>query len=190
MPISTDMQESAVPAQTGAQDVPNIGVIQAVTIVSPQNVKRAIPNKPKTVESVNLVNVKKTPVVMKGKQIPAHVPANNQQPLTLPEEMINRNTALTPSVYGDVEKSHMQQTSTVLSEENHGSSAMPPPRPSRRQHQSNDDRANHMPPQLGRPLNNAMNSTVNRGFNKPAPGLHPARTNMNNGSGGQINLQN
>jgi hypothetical protein len=42
-------------------------VIQAVTIVSPQNVKRAIPNKPKTVESVNLVNVKKTPVVMKGK---------------------------------------------------------------------------------------------------------------------------
>ena len=46
-----------------------------------------------------------------------------------------------------------------------------------------------MPPQLARPLNNAMNSTVNRGFNKPAPGLQPTR-NMNDGSGGQINLQN
>ena len=83
-------------------------MIQAVTIVSPQNVKRTIPsNKPKTVDSVNLVNVKKTPVVVKGKQaaLAAHVPVANQVPLTLPEDMINRNTALTPSVYGDAEKS-------------------------------------------------------------------------------------
>ena len=86
-------------------------MIQAVTIVSPQNVKRTIPSKPKTVDSVNLVNVKKTPVVVKGKQaaaLAAHVPVVNQVPLTLPEDMINRNTALTPSVYGDAEKSQMQ----------------------------------------------------------------------------------
>ena len=78
-----------------------------MTIVSPQNVKRTIPNKPKTVDSVNLVNVKKTPVVVKGKQVAAHVPNGNQAPLTLPEDMINRNTALTPSVYGDTDKSQM-----------------------------------------------------------------------------------
>lgn len=55
-------------------------MIQAVTIVSPQNVKRTIPSKPKTVDSVNLVNVKKTPVVVKGKQaaaLAAHVPVVN-----------------------------------------------------------------------------------------------------------------
>ena len=44
----------------------NIGVIQAVTVVSPQNVKR-INNKPKTVDSVNVVNVKKSPVIVKSK---------------------------------------------------------------------------------------------------------------------------
>lgn len=44
----------------------NIGVIQAITIVSPNNIKR-IPNKPKTVDSVNIVNVKKSPVVVKAK---------------------------------------------------------------------------------------------------------------------------
>ena len=118
---STDIQESgaATVGPAGGTVSPhqenNIGVIQAVTIVSPQNVKRTIPNKPKTVDSVNLggaPNVKKTPVVVKGK--PAVVA---QQPLTLPEEMINRDTALTPSVYGDAEKSQMQQTSTVLSED-------------------------------------------------------------------------
>ena len=113
----------------------NIGVIQAVTVVSPTNIKRTIPNKPKTVESVNLVNVKKTPVVVKGKQVPAHVPLVNQAPLTLQEDMINRTSALTPSVYNDTEKSQMQQHSTVLSEnENNVNTAMPPPRPSRRQH--------------------------------------------------------
>ena len=57
-----------------SKEQPNVGVIQAVTVVSPQNVKR-IANKPKTVDSVNIVNVKKTPVVVKGKPA-AHVPAN------------------------------------------------------------------------------------------------------------------
>jgi len=57
-----------------------------VTVVSPTNIKRNIPNKPKTVDSVNLVNIKKTPVVVKGKQVPAHIPLVNQAPLTLHEE--------------------------------------------------------------------------------------------------------
>ena len=109
-------------------------------------------------DSVNIVNVKKTPVVVKGKQA-AHAPAN-QAPLTLPEDMINRNSALTPSVYGDAETSQVN-TSTVLSDKNSDVPAGPPPRPDRRrQHQSNDDRANHVPANMARPLNPAMNSTV------------------------------
>ena len=43
-----------------------MGVVQAVTVVSPQNVKRTN-NKPKTMESVNVVNIKKSPVVVKAK---------------------------------------------------------------------------------------------------------------------------
>lgn len=82
-----------------AADVSNIGVIQAVTVVSPQNIKR-IANKPKTVDSVNVVNVKKTPVVVKSKapangaaNIPNGVPSTQQKapPLTLQVDMINRN---------------------------------------------------------------------------------------------------
>ena len=43
---------------------------------------------------------------------------------------------------------------------------------------------------MTRPQHTGMNSTVNRGFNKPAPGLRPTQTNMNDGSGGQIHLHN
>lgn len=78
--------QGAAAAANNSVEAASIGVIQAVTIVSPTNVKRTIPNKPKTVDSVNLVNVKKTAVVVKGKQVPAHVPIANQAPLTLNEE--------------------------------------------------------------------------------------------------------
>ena len=99
--------------------------------------------------------------------------------------MINRNSALTPSVYGEGET--QMNTSTVLSEEN---ATGVPPRPTRRQHQSNDDRANHMAPQMARPLNQAMNSTVNRGFKQAQPVLQNTRAMNQDGSGGQINLHN
>ena len=111
-----------------------------MTVVSPQNVKR-IPNKPKTVDSVNVVNVKKAAIVVKGKQPGGQAAAQNNSPLTLQVDMINRNSALTPSVYQEGE--NQMNTSTVLSEEN---ATGVPPRPSRRQHQSNDDRANHQAP--------------------------------------------
>ena len=84
---------------------------------------RRIPNKPKTVESVNLVNVKKTPVVVKGKQVNqvgVAAAAGGNAPITLQVDMINRNTALTPSVYnGDpgVSSDAKVNTSTVLSDE-------------------------------------------------------------------------
>ena len=96
--------------------------------------------------------------------------------------MINRNTMLTPPVYNETELQ-----SAVLSEQDQLNG--PPPRPTRRQAQSNDDRQSHMVPQMTRPVNNAMNSTVNRGFNKPQPLLQNSR-NTQDGSGGQINLHN
>lgn len=126
-------------------------------MVSPQSVKRSIQSKPKTVESVNLVNVKKTPIVVKSKQNGPLI-ANNA-PLTLQVDMISRNTTLTPSVYA--EGDGPLNVSTVVSEELGGA---PVPLPPRRQAQSNDDRANHMAPQMTRPLNQVMNSTINRGF--------------------------
>ena len=66
-------------------------MIQAVTVVSPQSVKRGVPagSKPKTVDNtVNIVNVnnnvnKKSPaVVVKAKQNPG-IGQNNAAPLTL-----------------------------------------------------------------------------------------------------------
>lgn len=107
-------------------EVGNLGVIQAVTVVSPQNIKR-IANKPKTVDVVNVVNVKKTPVVVKGKAAANAAAATNSNgspttttqqkaPLTLQVDMINRNSALTPSVNGDVaENSSHMNVNTVLS---------------------------------------------------------------------------
>lgn len=109
-------------------EVGNLGVIQAVTVVSPQNIKR-IANKPKTVDVVNVVNVKKTPVVVKGKAAANAAAATNSNgspttttqqkaPLTLQVDMINRNSALTPSVNGDVaENSSHMNVNTVLSQE-------------------------------------------------------------------------
>ena len=92
-----------------------------MTVMSPSNIRR-IPNKPKTVDSVNLVNVKKTPVVVKGKQVNAAAAGHaNNAPITLQVDMINRNTALTPSVFNNgtdgVTSDTKVNTSTVLSEE-------------------------------------------------------------------------
>ena len=103
--------------------------------------------------------------------------------------MINRNTALTPTVFGEVVENQPMNTSTVMSEENNVTSGQPP-RTNRRQHQSNNERANYVPPAMAaRSLNPAIASSVNRGYNKQPPGLQNTR-NMNDGSGGQVNLHN
>ena len=75
-------EQSAIPS--ASNEANNLGIIQAVTVVSPQNVKR-VP-KPKTVDSsnVNVVNVKKSAVVVKGKQPGGpNAPVQVNAPLTL-----------------------------------------------------------------------------------------------------------
>ena len=58
-----------------------------------------------------------------------------------------------------------------MSEENNVTSGQPP-RANRREHRSNNERANYVPPAMAaRSLNPAIASTVNRGYNKQPPGL-------------------
>lgn len=91
--------------------------VRAVAVVSPQNIKR-IPNKPKTGDSstAHIVMKKQQVVVKNAKQ---GVAGNN--PITLQVDMINRNSALTPSVFGGAASAEQdQQRSNVFSEENEG----------------------------------------------------------------------
>lgn len=75
----------------------------------------------------------------------------------------------------------------MFSEETEGSQ-IAVPKASRRANHSNDDRSKHAPVQMGRVNNAQMNSTVNRGFNKPPTTLQSGRNGHD--SGGQTNLHN
>ena len=79
-----------------------INGIQTVTVVSPHNQKK-LPQKPKTSENINIVNVKKNQA---GKKTNA--------PLTLQVDMVNRNTA-TPQVHDEI--TEHQQRQSMMNEE-------------------------------------------------------------------------